>query len=154
VSELYRPRDSRLSAKLAPTFADRECHAVSVTNPYGRILGFLDQSRYFLFQVAPQFVLTRLSGPSGKSTAFLSIAQLHYCAVVATSLPGVGTSAWIRCYLRFHLYYAYCNISLSVLCIMDEVECCNTINLFFFHKLFISNQNYIRFYKLICCESV
>jgi hypothetical protein len=26
----------------------------SVTNPYGRILGFLDRSRYFFFQVAPQ----------------------------------------------------------------------------------------------------
>jgi hypothetical protein len=26
-----------------PTFADRGCHVVSVTDPYGRILGFLDQ---------------------------------------------------------------------------------------------------------------
>jgi hypothetical protein len=25
---------------------------------------------------------------------------------------------------------------------------------FFLNKLFISNQNYIRFYKLICCDSV
>jgi hypothetical protein len=24
----------------------------------------------------------------------------------------------------------------------------------FFYKLFISNQNYIRFYKLICCDSI
>jgi hypothetical protein len=30
-----------------PTFADRGCHVVSVTGPYGRILGFLDRSRYF-----------------------------------------------------------------------------------------------------------
>jgi hypothetical protein len=52
-SKLYRPRDCRLSAKLLPTL-DRGCHAVSVTDPYGRILGFLDQSRYFFFQVAPQ----------------------------------------------------------------------------------------------------
>jgi hypothetical protein len=42
-SELYRPRDSRLSAKLVPTFADRGCHVVSVTGPYGGILGFLDR---------------------------------------------------------------------------------------------------------------
>jgi hypothetical protein len=28
-------------------FADRRCHVVSVTDPYGRILGFLDRSRYF-----------------------------------------------------------------------------------------------------------
>jgi hypothetical protein len=27
---------------------------VSVTDPYGSILGFLDRSRYFFFQVAPQ----------------------------------------------------------------------------------------------------
>jgi hypothetical protein len=46
-SELYRPSDRRLSAKWLPTFADRGCHVVSVTDPYGRILGFLDRSRYF-----------------------------------------------------------------------------------------------------------
>jgi hypothetical protein len=28
-------------------FADRVCHVVRVTDPYGRILGFLDRSRYF-----------------------------------------------------------------------------------------------------------
>jgi hypothetical protein len=28
-------------------FADKGCHVVSVTDPYGRILGFLDRSRYF-----------------------------------------------------------------------------------------------------------
>jgi hypothetical protein len=53
-SELYRPSDHRLTVKLVPTFADRECHVVWVTDPYGRILGFLDRSRYFLFHVAPQ----------------------------------------------------------------------------------------------------
>jgi uncharacterized SAM-binding protein YcdF (DUF218 family) len=42
-SELYRPRDRRLSAKLVPTFATRGWHVVSVTDPYGRILGFLDR---------------------------------------------------------------------------------------------------------------
>jgi hypothetical protein len=46
-SELYRPSDRRLSAKWLPTFADRGCHVVIVTDPYGRILGFLDRSRYF-----------------------------------------------------------------------------------------------------------
>jgi hypothetical protein len=33
----------RLSAKLVPTSVDRGCHVVSVTDPYGRTLGFLDQ---------------------------------------------------------------------------------------------------------------
>jgi CBS-domain-containing membrane protein len=41
--KLYRPSDIRcLSAKLVPSFADRRCHVVSVTDPYGRILGILD----------------------------------------------------------------------------------------------------------------
>jgi hypothetical protein len=46
-SELYQPSDRRLSAKWLPTFANSGCHMVSVTDPYGRILGFLDRSRYF-----------------------------------------------------------------------------------------------------------
>jgi hypothetical protein len=42
-SELYRQSDRRSSAKLVPTSADRGCHVVCVTDPYGRILGFLDR---------------------------------------------------------------------------------------------------------------
>jgi hypothetical protein len=54
-SELYRPSDRRLSAKLVPTFADRGCHVVSATDPYGSILGFLDRSRnFFIFEIVPQ----------------------------------------------------------------------------------------------------
>jgi hypothetical protein len=54
VSELYRPRDRRLSEKLVPTFADRGWHVVSVTDFYGRNLYLLDRSRYVFFQVAPR----------------------------------------------------------------------------------------------------
>jgi hypothetical protein len=43
-----------LVGEASATFADRRCHVVSVTDPYCRILGFLDRSRYFFFQVAPQ----------------------------------------------------------------------------------------------------
>jgi hypothetical protein len=53
-SELYRTSDRRLSANLVPAFADRGCQVVSVTDPYSLILGFLNRSRYFFFQVAPQ----------------------------------------------------------------------------------------------------
>jgi hypothetical protein len=42
-----------MSAKLVPTFSDRGCRVVSALDPHGRILGFLDRSRYFL-QVASQ----------------------------------------------------------------------------------------------------
>jgi hypothetical protein len=53
---------------------------VSVTDPYGRILGFLDRSRYFFFQAAPQLysrghvdpvpdlLLLRKSGNTGNRT--------------------------------------------------------------------------------------
>jgi hypothetical protein len=54
VSELCRPSDCCLSAKLVPTFADRGCHGVSVTDPNGHILGFLYRSRYFFYQVPAQ----------------------------------------------------------------------------------------------------
>jgi hypothetical protein len=46
-SELYRPSDSRLSAKLAPTFEDSGCHVVRVTDRYGRILVFLDRIKAY-----------------------------------------------------------------------------------------------------------
>jgi hypothetical protein len=67
-SELYRPSDHRLLAKLMPTFADRGCYVVNVTDPYGRILGFQDQSRYYFFHVAPQ-LYSRPSGPRSRPTA-------------------------------------------------------------------------------------
>jgi hypothetical protein len=50
-SELYRPSNRRLYAKLVPTFADRGCRVVSATDPYSRILGSLDWSCYYFFQV-------------------------------------------------------------------------------------------------------
>jgi hypothetical protein len=55
-NELYRLSDRRLSAKLVLTFADRGRHVASVTDPLGRILGFLDQSRYFFFHSLPYFI--------------------------------------------------------------------------------------------------
>jgi hypothetical protein len=38
----YIESNSLLSAKFVPTFADRGCHMVSVTDPYGRNIGFLE----------------------------------------------------------------------------------------------------------------
>jgi hypothetical protein len=69
-----------LSAKLVSTLADRKCSMVSTPNTYGRILGFLDRSRYVFFQVAPQLhsggsedpvrdpLLLRKSGIAGNRT--------------------------------------------------------------------------------------
>jgi CBS-domain-containing membrane protein len=67
-SELYRPSDRHLLAKLVPIFADRGCHMVSVMDPYSHILAFLDQSRYVFFQVVLSAVLTRLSEPHSRPT--------------------------------------------------------------------------------------
>jgi hypothetical protein len=54
------PLVSKVSANF---FVDRGCHAVSVTNPYSSILGFLDWSRYYFFQVAPQLYPRGLVDP-------------------------------------------------------------------------------------------
>jgi hypothetical protein len=50
----YTDQRPPLVGEVSAKFADRGCHVVSVTGPYGRILDSLDRSRYFLFQVAPQ----------------------------------------------------------------------------------------------------
>jgi hypothetical protein len=59
-SELYPPIDRRMSAKLLPTFVNRGCCVVSTTDPYGRILGFLDH--------VPEPLLLRKSGSAGNRT--------------------------------------------------------------------------------------
>jgi hypothetical protein len=43
-SELYRPSNRRLLAKLVSIFADRGCYMVGTIDPHGRILGFLDRN--------------------------------------------------------------------------------------------------------------
>jgi hypothetical protein len=68
VIKLYRLSDRRLLAKLVPTFADRECHVVSVTDPYGCNLGFRLEPPFFLSS-SSSIVLTRLSGPCSRPTA-------------------------------------------------------------------------------------
>jgi hypothetical protein len=87
-SKLYRLSDICLLAKLVPTFADKWCHMVRVTDPYDRILGSPDWSRYFFFQVAPQLysrgwvdpvpdpLLLRKSGSAGnRNRASGSVAR-------------------------------------------------------------------------------
>jgi hypothetical protein len=86
-SKLYRPSDRRFSAKLVPAFADRGCRVVSATDPHGRIFCFLDRSRYYFFQIAPQLysrgrvdpvsdpLLLRKSGNAGNWTRDLWICS-------------------------------------------------------------------------------
>jgi hypothetical protein len=65
-SELYPPIDRPFVAKL-PTFTERY-YVISVTDPYGCILGFLGRSRYFFLSSSSSVVLTRLSGPRSRPT--------------------------------------------------------------------------------------
>jgi hypothetical protein len=77
-SELYRSSDRSLSAKLVPTSADRGCHVVSVTDPYGRILGLLDRSRYFFFHAA-------LNSLTNNNFLFIAQFQLIFVPVRDTA---------------------------------------------------------------------
>jgi hypothetical protein len=66
--------------EVSATFADSGCRVVGATDPHGRIFGFLDRSRYYFFQVAPQLysrgwvdpvpdpLLLRKSGSAGNRT--------------------------------------------------------------------------------------
>jgi hypothetical protein len=53
------------------------CRVVSVTDPYDRILGFLDQRRYFFLPSSISIVLTRLSGLRSRPTTSLKIWYLR-----------------------------------------------------------------------------
>jgi hypothetical protein len=76
-----------LVGKDVPTFLDRGFRVVSAMDPYGRILGFLDRSRYYFFQVVPQLysrgwvdpvagpLLLRKTGSTGNRTQDLWICS-------------------------------------------------------------------------------
>jgi hypothetical protein len=85
-----------MSAKLVPTFADRGCHVVNTIDPHGCTLGFLNRSRYYFFQVAPQLYsrgwvdpvpdppLLRNSGNARKRTRDLWICSQELCLCTKT----------------------------------------------------------------------
>jgi hypothetical protein len=80
-SELYRPSDRRIPAKLMPNFVDRGCRVVRATYPLGRWSRFSrPRAANFSIQVAPQLsswswvnpvpdpLLLRISGSVGNRT--------------------------------------------------------------------------------------
>jgi hypothetical protein len=73
-----RPSDSRFTAKWLPTFVDRGCYVVNVADPYGRILGFLDRSRYFFYQVAPQLYTRGWVVPVPDPLLFLVVPGIEH----------------------------------------------------------------------------
>jgi hypothetical protein len=50
----YTDRATTAVGEVVSTFADRGCYVVRQRIPTAINLGFLDRSRYFFFQVAPQ----------------------------------------------------------------------------------------------------
>jgi hypothetical protein len=55
-------------------FADRGCHVVSVTNPYGRILGFLDREQNQHFSFSLYYIIHDL----GHSSYLVGISHAFY----------------------------------------------------------------------------
>jgi hypothetical protein len=75
-SELYRPIDRRLSARLLPSFADRRCHVVCEMDPLRPYslssrpepLFFLSSSSSIVLTTHPDPLLLRKSGSAGNRT--------------------------------------------------------------------------------------
>jgi hypothetical protein len=102
-SELYRPSDRHLSAKCLPTFADRGCHMVSVTDPYGRILDFMYRSRYLFLPSSSSLVLMRLSGPRSRPTTFF----FWQCRESNPGLRICSQELWPLDHRGGHVMYVY-----------------------------------------------
>jgi hypothetical protein len=69
-----------LVGEVSANIVDRRCRMIRLTDPHGRILGFIDRNRYFFFQVDPHLysrgwvdpvpdsLLLRKSGRAGNWT--------------------------------------------------------------------------------------
>jgi hypothetical protein len=125
--------------KLVPTFADRGCHVVSLTVPYGRILGFLDRSRYFSFQVAPQLysrgwvdpvpdpLLLRKSGSSENRTRTSGSAARnsdHWTTETATNLNTYTKNQCVSALWNIFSSYETLNVYIpfAASCIVKRIE--------------------------------
>jgi hypothetical protein len=85
-------RERTIPTERPPLVSEVSANFWGVTDPYGRILGFLDRSHYFFFQVAPQLylrgwvvsvpdpLLHRKSGSAGNRTQN-SIFYYSWCFV-------------------------------------------------------------------------
>jgi hypothetical protein len=71
-----------LVGEVVPTFADRGCCMVSATDPPGRILGFLDWSRYYFFRVAPQLSSRGNNNNNNNKVIIIKIITDFICMTV------------------------------------------------------------------------
>jgi hypothetical protein len=81
-SELYRPSNCCLLAKLVPTFADRGCHVVSVTSLWSYSQISRPEPLLFLSS-SSSVVLTRLSGPRSRPSQ-----KIYWQPVCLSNIPG------------------------------------------------------------------
>jgi hypothetical protein len=90
---------------------------VSVTDPYGRILGFLDRSRYFCINIS-SVVLTRLSRPRSRPTTFFSGSagnRIRASGSVAKNLTTGPQRRSIIKHITIHNYYSTQSLITDVL---------------------------------------
>jgi hypothetical protein len=95
--------------KLVPTFADRGCHVVSVTDPYGRILIFLDWGQSVWSELI-QSNLYRIRG-----AAFERNLIRHWCELTSSQQSGIKYKSpnfspylfFLNIYRLFLHFYVY-----------------------------------------------
>jgi hypothetical protein len=100
-----------LVGEVSTKFADRGCHVVSVTDPCGRILDFLDRSHYFFFQVAPQLYSLGWVDPVSFKIYFTKIMKLlAYCHIMHSIQ--MKNPLWIQTllYRRFACILFWCTL--------------------------------------------
>jgi hypothetical protein len=81
-----------------PTFADRGCHVVGVTDPYSRILGFLDRLKPYILIIKTkcgQSCIKDGNKCESEKTKKQQSELKHYWSAMLTSLHVVGFSAII-----------------------------------------------------------
>jgi hypothetical protein len=112
----------RLVGEVSANFCGYRCHVVSVTDPYVRILGFLDRIRCFSFQVTPELysrgwvdpvsdpLLLRKSGRAGNRTRTSgSVARNSDHQITGQSVSGI---CWQNVYCEGLLLLRLCLTSL------------------------------------------
>jgi hypothetical protein len=114
-----------LVGEVSAQFADRECHVVSVTDSYGRILGSLDRRR----SSNSSIVFTRLSGPHSRPTTSQKILYRRDKCKFSLKYFSLG--------LHFNIYNAI-RLTLKVNCVMPCY-----IKLTYFKYLLLFGVNFI-----------
>jgi hypothetical protein len=94
-SELYRPSDSRFSAKLVTNFEDRGCIVVSVTDPYGILVSMRFKNYYYYNYYYRYFIRENIS-----RATFGSTATTVYPPLVMHTRNQISQQSFISTFLR------------------------------------------------------